>query len=89
MQCLQVFTLQQDLGSHLKNPRFDQVVDKISWKYRGQIIPANKMMTLDLHITDVIKTEDSVQVVATGNLYKDGLRIYEVADLTLRLVEAE
>ena len=88
MQCLQVFMLKLDLGSHLTNPRFDQVTDKISWKYRGQIIPANKVMTLNLHIKEIIKTDDSVQVIATGNLYKDGLRIYELADLTMRLVEA-
>ena len=45
-------------------------------------------MSLDVHITDIIKSDDEVRIVGDANLSKDGLRIYEVKDIVLSLVEA-
>jgi PfaB family protein len=87
-QILQLFAMQQGFGDGMKNPRFNHVLDKISWKYRGQITTVNKQMSLDLHITKIEKTDGRVTLVADGNLSKDGLRIYELSNLIFCIEEA-
>lgn len=87
-QILQIFAIQQGFGDNMKNPRFNHVLDKISWKYRGQITTVNKQMSLDLHITTIEKTEGRVTITADGNLSKDGLRIYELANLVFCIEES-
>ena len=50
----------------------------------------NKEMSLDVHITDIIKEDDGeVRLVGDANLSKDGLRIYEVKDIVLSLIETK
>ncbi len=87
MESMQVYALKNDLGAHLKNPRFTQILSTIVWKYRGQINPLNRQMSLDIHITDVIKETDRVTIIGDANLSKDGLRIYEVKDIAICLEE--
>jgi hypothetical protein len=45
-------------------------------------------MSLDIHITDIVKSADEVRLVGQANLSKDGLRIYQVSDLVVSIVEA-
>ena len=45
-------------------------------------------MSLDIHLTDIIKTDSEVRLVGDANLSKDGLRIYQVKDISLSIVEA-
>ncbi|MCU7938436.1 MAG: hypothetical protein KZQ64_14095 [gamma proteobacterium symbiont of Bathyaustriella thionipta] len=89
IQSLQVFALQQDLGKDLNNPRFGLVEDEAKWTYRGQIIPDNEQMTLEVHIKEIRKVAGRVDIVADGNLWKDGLRIYSVENIGLSLQEAQ
>ncbi len=89
IQSLQIFALQQDLGKDLINPRFGLVEDEAKWSYRGQIIPDNEKMTLEMHIKEIRKTAGRVEILADGNLWKDGLRIYSVENIGLSLQEAE
>lgn len=88
-QILQVFALQQGFGDGMQNPRFNHVLDKVSWKYRGQITTINKQMSLDLHITSIDITDTRVTIVADGNLSKDGLRIYELSGLVFCVEDIE
>jgi 3-hydroxymyristoyl/3-hydroxydecanoyl-(acyl carrier protein) dehydratase len=87
VELLQVWALQNDLGANLSNPRFSQIESTTAWKYRGQIIPTNKIMSLELHITEVRHEAGRVTVIADGNLWKDGIRIYELKDLAVCLEE--
>jgi len=77
IQSIQVYVLQQNLAKNFKNPRFGLVEDEAKWCYRGQIIPDNKQMTLEVHIN------------VDGNLWKDGLRIYSVESIGLSIQEVE
>jgi hypothetical protein len=66
----------------------------VKWKYRGQITPLNKQMSLDVHLTDIIKTtlldgSREVRLVGDANLSKDGLRIYEVKDIVLSIIDSK
>jgi acyl transferase domain-containing protein/3-hydroxymyristoyl/3-hydroxydecanoyl-(acyl carrier protein) dehydratase len=88
IELLQTYALKNDLGKQFNNPRFDAPLTNVVWKYRGQITPLNKQMSLDVHITDIIKTNDEVRLVGDANLSKDGLRIYEVKNIVLSIIEA-
>ena len=89
IQSLQVFALQQDLGKDLNNPRFGLVEGEAKWSYRGQIIPDNDVMTLEMHIKEIRISAGRVDIIADGNLWKDGLRIYSVESIGLSLQEAK
>lgn len=88
IELLQVFALEHDLGKDFKNPRFIAPLTEVVWKYRGQITPENKEMSLDVHIKAVEKTANEVRIIGDANLLKDGLRIYHVSDIVLSIVEA-
>ena len=87
IELLQTYALKNDLGAQFKNPRFSTPLTKVLWKYRGQITPLNKQMSVDVHITQIIKTDHEVRLVGNANLSKDGLRIYSVQDIVLSIIE--
>ncbi|MGL1933318.1 MAG: hypothetical protein OCC45_16420 [Desulfotalea sp.] len=88
IELLQTYALKNDLGAGFTNPRFVAPTTEVVWKYRGQITPLNKQMSLDVHITDIKKEKGEIIVVGDANLAKDGLRIYEVKNIVLSIVEA-
>ena len=88
IELLQCYALTNDLGKQFKNPRFTTSNTKVAWKYRGQITPLNKQMSLDIHLTEIMTTDSEVRLVGDANLSKDGLRIYQVKDIVLSIVEA-
>ncbi|MFT5453054.1 MAG: hypothetical protein ACI9N9_002553 [Enterobacterales bacterium] len=45
-------------------------------------------MSLDVHITEIIREKDEVRIIGNANLSKDGLRIYHIKDIVLSIVEA-
>ncbi|MBV9120126.1 MAG: hypothetical protein JOZ39_05415 [Chloroflexi bacterium] len=53
---------------------------RTTWKYRGQIVPTNQRMSLELHVT----SRDGAVLTADGSLWCDGRRIYEVTNLALQ-----
>ncbi|MGS0675059.1 eicosapentaenoate synthase subunit PfaC [Shewanella sp. 125m-1] len=88
IETMQTYAISKDLGAGFKNPKFGQILSNIKWKYRGQINPLNKQMSMDVSITSV-KDENGKKVI-TGNasLSKDGLRIYEVFDIAISIEES-
>ncbi len=89
IQSIQVYVLQQDLAKGFKNPHFGLVEDEAKWCYRGQIIPTNKIMTLEIHIKEIRESAGRIDIVVDGNLWKDGLRIYSVENIGLSIQESE
>ncbi|RLV59404.1 3-hydroxyacyl-[acyl-carrier-protein] dehydratase FabA [Parashewanella curva] len=87
IELMQTFALNEGLGKEFSNPKFGQILSDIKWKYRGQITPLNKQMSLDVHITDIIHEPNQVIIKGDANLSKDGLRIYEVTDIAICLYE--
>ncbi len=88
IELLQVYALKNDLGASFSHPRFVAPLTEVVWKYRGQITPINEQMSLDVHITDIKKEKGEIILVGDANLAKDGLRIYEVKNIVLSIVEA-
>jgi 3-hydroxymyristoyl/3-hydroxydecanoyl-(acyl carrier protein) dehydratase len=60
----------------------------LSWTYRGQVTPATTRFTIDLHLTEVSQDTVGGHAVADAWLWADGVRIYEVRGLRLRIVSA-
>ena len=94
IELMQTYALKNDLGAQFTNPRFIAPTTVVKWIYRGQITPLNKQMSLDVHITEIIKTSlpdgsSEVRLVGDANLSKDGLRIYEVKDIVLSIIESK
>ena len=88
IQAMQVYMLENNLGADLVNPMFTQILSTVKWKYRGQINPLNVKMSLDIHITDLIREPGKVTLIGDANLSKDGLRIYEISDIAVCLKES-
>ncbi|MDE0792551.1 MAG: PfaB family protein [SAR324 cluster bacterium] len=88
IQTLQAFSLQKGLGASFLNPRFSPVMSKVVWKYRGQILPQNKFMQLELHVKNIAQKDGEVIISADANLWREDLRIYEISDIVLGISEA-
>jgi len=91
MQAMQVYALQLDLGKHLKSPRFGQLIDhEIIWKYRGQIPQpdAHTEMYLEVHLSTVEIGNDKVTLIGDASLWKPNMRIYEVQNAAICLLES-
>ncbi len=86
-QLLQFYLIERDFGAGLRNPRFEPVLPgrQVTWKYRGQVVPTNKRVTVEMDIVEV--DEHDRHAVAHGWLWVDGKRIYHVKDLGMRVVE--
>ena len=90
LQAMQVYALHFDLGKHLKSPRFMQLLaHKTVWKYRGQIAPKHPKMYLEVHLSKIDIHSDKVMIMGDASLWKPKLRIYEVKDLAICLVNEE
>ncbi len=76
------------LGDSFNNPRFSPVKSKVVWKYRGQIVPQNKYMQLDLHVKNITKKDGEIIISADANLWREDLRIYEISDIVLGISES-
>ena len=88
LEAIQAFALAQDLGRELRSPHFELVQEHtMLWKYRGQILPTNKMMKVEVHLTKVERSTSQVLIMGDASLWADGVRIYEVMDVAIRLLE--
>ncbi|MCZ7669175.1 MAG: beta-hydroxydecanoyl-ACP dehydratase [Chloroflexi bacterium] len=89
IEAMQAYALDQDLGAHLQNPHFSHTDNhEVVWIYRGQIAPNNAQMYLEVDITNVASSAEQVVVTGNASLWKTGMRIYEVKDISIRLVNS-
>lgn len=57
---------------------------KHTWAYRGQVIPANKLVSVEASITKADNAQRLLQ--ADGFLSVDGLTIYQMSDFAIRML---
>ena len=88
IQAMRIFTLQQDLGKEMTSPLFANVPGVTRWTYRGQITPDDQTMDIEVHIKKIEKNGPQVTLLADASLWKNKIRIYQVIDAALALVEA-
>ncbi|BAJ01171.1 hotdog fold thioesterase [Shewanella violacea] len=88
IETMQTYAITKDLGAGFKNPKFGQILSDIKWKYRGQINPLNKQMSMDVSITSIKDVDGKKIITGDASLSKDGLRIYQVFDIAICIEEA-
>ncbi|RME27018.1 MAG: 3-hydroxyacyl-[acyl-carrier-protein] dehydratase FabA, partial [Deltaproteobacteria bacterium] len=89
LQLLQWFMLHQGMDEGMTAPRFEPLMQgrELKWKYRGQVVPGNKVIQTTMEITERGVDEHGPYVIGNGSLWVDGKRIYEVEGMGMRLVE--
>lgn len=88
-QAVQAYALANGLGIVLRAPRFGPVsgMPPMTWRYRGQITPQHKRMELEVHVTAVQQRAEGMVISGDASLWVDGLRIYEVKNAALGILE--
>jgi len=88
VQLLQFAMLDRGMAEGLGRVRFESIAvgKPLTWKYRGQVVPRNKLITTTLDITEIGRDEQGPFAVAEASLWVDGMRIYEASNLAMRVV---
>jgi len=85
VQALEFYVIHYRLAEGIPNPSF--VLDSpLAWKYRGQVLPDNRLMGMEVRLTKVQRVESALTVRAEGWLFVDAVRIYHFSDFGLRVV---
>lgn len=88
LQAVQAYALAKGLSGRMNKPVFRHPLNRpFAWKYRGQIVPAHCQMKLEVQITRVEEIERDFLIIADASLWADEMRIYEVKDAAVCLVE--
>ena len=89
IQLLQLAMIRLGMTDSVPGARFESLAlhRPMTWKYRGQVRPHNKLIGSTLDIVEVGTDDDGCPfAVAEASLWVDGLRIYEARDLAMRVV---
>ncbi len=88
VQLLQFHLLETGAGDEVPHPRFEPLMTgrEFTWKYRGQVVPSNSMITVEMEITEAGTDALGPYAVAEAWLWVDGLRIYHAAGIGMRVV---
>jgi 3-oxoacyl-(acyl-carrier-protein) synthase/3-hydroxymyristoyl/3-hydroxydecanoyl-(acyl carrier protein) dehydratase/1-acyl-sn-glycerol-3-phosphate acyltransferase len=91
LQLLQFYLIERELAAGLPNPRFEPLMlgRALTWKYRGQVVPSDKLIRVELEVTEIGVDERGRYAVAEASLWVDGRRIYRVDELGLRVVPGD
>jgi acyl transferase domain-containing protein/3-hydroxymyristoyl/3-hydroxydecanoyl-(acyl carrier protein) dehydratase len=85
MQALRFYVIEAGLAEGIANGAF--LPDGgVSWKYRGQVTPANRLVTVEVFVKRALRSPDALMVRAEGWLSVGGLPIYHCADFGLKVV---
>ncbi|BBC32407.1 hypothetical protein SGFS_037010 [Streptomyces graminofaciens] len=89
LQAMRLYVLEQNLADGMERPHFAMATDvEMCWKYRGQILRHDKELFFDVHVKEVRREEGRLLVIADADLWKPGLRIYELTDVAIEVRSA-
>lgn len=91
LQLLQVAMVDAGLHKELKRPRFEPIAngEAGTWKYRGQVVPENRLIQSEVRILETRTSADGVLAFAEGHLWVDGKKIYTMPRFAMRVREDE
>lgn len=92
LQLLEFGMLDLGLGDEAgPSARFEPVAlhQPLIWRYRGQVLPTNKLITSLVEITRIERDDNGILAVADASLWVDGIRIYSAMNLAARIRYAE
>ena len=85
VQALQFYVIHYELAEGIPNPAFF-LDSPLAWKYRGQVLPTNRRIAVEVHSTRLERNAAGVSVRAEGWLFVDGVRIYHFSDFGLMIL---
>ncbi len=87
VQLAQLTILHAGLAEGIPNPHFEPLAlgSPVTWKYRGQVVPTNGRVEVEVDVLEVQRGPEGVLVVFEGALWVDGKRIYRVMKLGVRV----
>ncbi|MFD6277097.1 beta-ketoacyl synthase N-terminal-like domain-containing protein [Streptomyces sp. NPDC060209] len=90
-QLLQFYLIERGLTEGVPHPRFEPVMPdrEVTWKYRGQITPDNRLIRIDLEITEVAEDARGPYAVAEARLWGDDICLYHARGLGVRVVPGD
>jgi 3-hydroxymyristoyl/3-hydroxydecanoyl-(acyl carrier protein) dehydratase len=89
-QLLQWYLVERGAAAGLPRPRFEPIAtgSTVTWRYRGQVVPADRLITVELEVTAAGEDGRGRHATADGWLWVDGRRIYHVSGLSMRVRSA-
>ncbi len=89
IQLLQHHMRERGMGREFRAPRFEPLAvgHRMAWKYRGQVLPRNQRVSVEMDITEEGRDPEGPWLRANAWLWVDGLRIYQTKGMTMRVVE--
>jgi 3-hydroxymyristoyl/3-hydroxydecanoyl-(acyl carrier protein) dehydratase len=79
---------QPDTNFH--SPRIDfSHSDPLIWKYRGQVIPANKKIDFEVHLKDKYISDSSINLTADAEFWVDTVKIYSIQNISMTLKKGQ
>lgn len=87
-QLVRALMIRKGFAAKLAHPHFESIAidHDIRWSYRGQVVPENKVVTIDAELVEVHGEDRGITGIAQASLWVDGLRIYQAQTIPVRLV---
>ncbi len=82
LQAMKVFTQQR---FHNQDAAELVIGRKMTWRYRGQVLPHHRHMQLEVHIRKPQKLGETKIISGDASLWAEDSRIYEVQNLTIAI----
>ncbi|MFE9057032.1 beta-ketoacyl synthase N-terminal-like domain-containing protein [Streptomyces mutabilis] len=85
-QLLRYYMIERGLTDGLPSPRFEPVMlgREVTWKYRGQITPETRLITVEMEILEVGEDAAGRWAVAEATLWGDDTCVYRAHGIGLR-----
>jgi 3-hydroxymyristoyl/3-hydroxydecanoyl-(acyl carrier protein) dehydratase len=87
-QLLQHYLVVSGRTARVPGARFEPVMtgSRVSWKYRGQVVPADALITVELDIVEAGADDRGCYAIGRAWLWVDGRRIYHLPRIGMRAV---
>jgi 3-hydroxymyristoyl/3-hydroxydecanoyl-(acyl carrier protein) dehydratase len=87
LQALELFLIERGTASGVESPRVQALALGVpmEWKYRGQVLPENHRVVVEVEVTSLVEEPSDRLVVASGSFWVDGKCIYRAVGLSVRL----
>lgn len=89
LQLLRRTLAEERVAEGLMRPQLEPLVlgQSVSWKYRGQVLPESRRVTVEADLTRLDRTGPRRLVLADASLWVDGTRIYSATGIGTGVVE--
>ncbi len=80
-QCLLVFERPEIAGAAFELIALGELM---AWRFRGQVTPLSREVVTEIEALEMVEETSGILLRARGNLWVDGLRIYEIPSFAVR-----